>query len=174
MERSALYFGYRTLRGMYRASKVVKISHRRIDFGKEQWVAQPLSDNHEELAREHVVAYRQRLELLISKIKGVGGIPICVTQASAMYKLADDGRIVGLSDEFEYDGAPANGVDHYYLIRQFHKVTLSVCEEAGGIYIDLASELEWDHEDFYDTVHNTPSGADKIGRYLYSKLKNHF
>ena len=83
MERSALYFVFRALRGMYRANKVVKISHRRIDFGKEQWVAEPLSDTHEELTRENVVAYRQRLELLISKIKGVGGIPICVTQASA-------------------------------------------------------------------------------------------
>lgn len=42
----------------------------------------------------------------------------------------------------------------------------------GGICIDLAKELTFEDEDFYDGAHNTPQGAKKIGRYLYTKLHN--
>ena len=36
--------------------------------------------------------------------------------------------------------------------------------------IDLAGELDFEDSDFYDSYHNTPQGAAKIGRYLYQKM----
>ena len=37
----------------------------------------------------------------------------------------------------------------------------------------LDSELVFDYEkDFYDDMHTTPLGSEKIGKYLYEKLKH--
>ena len=43
----------------------------------------------------------------------------------------------------------------------------------NAIYIDLDSELKFNlKNDFYDSNHHTPSGAKKVGEYLFNKLKN--
>jgi hypothetical protein len=36
--------------------------------------------------------------------------------------------------------------------------------------VDLANELKFVPDDFYDLVHNTPQGARKIGLFLSAKL----
>jgi len=55
-----------------------------------------------------------------------------------------------------------------------NKKTLETCRQIGGIPIDLANEVEWADEDFYDFFHNTPKGAKKIGQYLFTQLKDGF
>ena len=46
-----------------------------------------------------------------------------------------------------------------------------ICNENKAIYIDLNGELKFDLlNDFYDSAHNTPSGAKKIDDFLYQKL----
>jgi hypothetical protein len=37
--------------------------------------------------------------------------------------------------------------------------------------IDLANEISWEDDDFYDFEHNTPQGTGKIGRYLHQHLE---
>ena len=47
------------------------------------------------------------------------------------------------------------------------------CAENDIIFFNLAQELVFNYdEDFYDTVHNTPSGTQKIGHFLYHSIKN--
>lgn len=77
-----------------------------------------------------------------------------------------------LSITAEYDRTRINGVDYHHLIEEIHVVTMSVCSEMGGICIDLANELEWELDDFYDWAHNTPPGAEKIGHFVYERLKD--
>ena len=55
---------------------------------------------------------------------------------------------------------------------EFNNATMSVCEKNTRICIDLAKELTFEDEDFYDGAHDTPQGAKKIGRYLYNRLQN--
>jgi hypothetical protein len=49
-------------------------------------------------------------------------------------------------------------------------VTLEVCRERHVVCLDLATELRFSEGDFYDYEHNTPLGAEKIGRWLADKL----
>jgi len=46
---------------------------------------------------------------------------------------------------------------------------MAVCRDLGSVCVDTAA-LEYDDGDFYDAVHNTPSGAAKLGRFLYREL----
>ena len=80
-----------------------------------------------------------------------------------------DGRLFGKPSfgEYEYDGRSFNGVDYYYMSRLLNERTKEVCINNGGIFINLDQEVDFDiKNDFYDKVHNTPSGAKKIGKYL--------
>ena len=49
-----------------------------------------------------------------------------------------------------------------------------VCREeaASCHFIDMADELHFELEDFYDLVHYTPSGASRIGKFLSSRLES--
>jgi len=50
--------------------------------------------------------------------------------------------------------------------------TGALCQERPGecYFIDLASELAFEDDDFYDNVHTTPAGARRIGEFLSRKL----
>src|SRR4051794_35861505 len=50
--------------------------------------------------------------------------------------------------------------------------TGALCQERPGecYFIDLASELAFEDDDFYDNVHTTPTGARRIGKFLSKKL----
>jgi hypothetical protein len=170
-QNSALYQLYRTLDGMYQAAVVAKLRHGQIRFAEAQWTSTPHLHDHEALLRDRLTAYRGRLRTLGQKVAQAGSGLICVTQPSHTYKRVD-GTIVGIEPLGFFDGKPINGVDHYRMIQLFHRVTLETCREMGGRSIDLANALDWDDADFYDYAHNTPSGADKIGRYLYTQLSD--
>lgn len=85
------------------------------------------------------------------------------------------GQTVGVArTRLTYDGAGINGVDQCIMMRLLNDVTMDFCRHSGGVCIDLASELEFDDADFYDFYHNSPKGAEKIGRYLHRKLGSLF
>jgi hypothetical protein len=47
---------------------------------------------------------------------------------------------------------------------------MEVCRTWHITCLDLAAELRFTEGDFYDYEHNTPRGAEKIGRWLSGKL----
>ena len=54
-----------------------------------------------------------------------------------------------------------------------HNSVKEVAKQTNAIFLDLDSELVFDYEkDFYDDMHTTPLGSEKIGKYLYEKLKH--
>ena len=48
---------------------------------------------------------------------------------------------------------------------------MGVCQKLNAICIDLAEKLRLDADDYYDSIHTTPSGSAKIGRFLFQILK---
>lgn len=168
-EKSALYHLARTIKGTLRARVTYRLSHRSIDFSQHEWTHDGLLDDYEAIMRDRLAAYRSRLLALCERVHDAGGVPIFVTQPSRRYKKTPDG-VLGSTERFPYGGAEANGVDYYHLIRLLDAVTMQVCAERGGVCIDMAGDTQWDDDDFYDFVHNTPKGAEKVGRYLYARL----
>jgi hypothetical protein len=168
-ERSALYYLYRTIRGLYRVKRA-GIAHRAVDLHSVKWTDQPLQSNYRGLMNYGLRAYAERLRILASKVRALGGTPIFVTQATRRYKLRE-GSVWGSTETTFYGSTPVNGVDCYYMLQLLNQRTMEVCRETGSVCIDLANEVSFEDDDFYDYYHNSPNGAAKIGRYLHIKLQ---
>lgn len=168
--RSALYYLYRTLRGHLKAVFVHGVEHGRIDFSDRAWTDQPVADNYEALAAEHLQKYTHRLEVLLSRIIELGAEPILVTQPSRQYRKTG-GKVLGVKKVRSYNNARINGVDFYHLLDLMNETTLQTARVHGVKSIDLESELTFTNDDFYDYYHNTPSGARKIGLFLADKMR---
>jgi hypothetical protein len=165
-ERSGLYYGYRTLRAMFRAEQR-KVGHRRVDFEHVVWVDAPMRQEHAARSTARRRAYAKRLTRLTERTRSLGAEPIFVTQLLVSAREVD-GKMVGIA------GKNANGLDVYLITQLFNQTTMHTCRALQAICIDLATDLRPDltDSDFYDFSHTTPSGAAKIGAYLYRSLRN--
>lgn len=165
-ERSGLYYGYRTLRAMFRAERR-KASHQRVDFERVVWVDAPIRQNHAARSAGRRLAYATRLTRLAELTRSLGAEPIFVTQLLVSSREVD-GTVVGTQ------GTDTNGVDVYIITGLFNQTTMDTCRALRAICVDLATDLrpEFTDLDFYDFSHTTPSGAAKIGAYLYRSLRD--
>jgi lysophospholipase L1-like esterase len=169
-ENSAIWNLFKTLRGMYKALVVSRIGHQRVDFGGLKWAREPLQKDYGFMA-PRLAAYAQRLRVLADLTRRLGATPIFVSQPTRHYRITSQG-LEGWADETPYDDRRINGLDFHHLMRQFDGVARTVAKEKGAIFVDLASRTEWTDRDFYDFVHMTPQGAEKVGRFLYQALKD--
>ena len=79
----------------------------------------------------------------------------------------------GVPNFGKYKDTDINGVDYFHIMQLMHNSVKEVAKQTNAIFLDLDSELVFDYEkDFYDDMHTTPLGSEKIGKYLYGKLKH--
>jgi hypothetical protein len=163
-QHSAVLGLFDRLVGMVKARRA-RLNHTPVDWNTVQWTEKPnlpnwRSDQH----ASQPEPYRQRLKAMADLIHGLGAVPIFVTQPRG------DSRIVGGKIQGMVTPDGLNGIDQYRLLSEFNKATLTVCRDEGLLCLDLARELSFEPGDFYDLLHNTPQGADKIGRWLANRL----
>jgi len=111
----------------------------------------------------HLADFRQTLKQIADDIHNNGAVPVFVTVARGNY------RYFGGKDQEMPLSLPVAGVPTAALAA-YNASTRAVCREHGFLCLDLAREVKFEPNDFYDYVHYSPKGADKIGRWLYSKL----
>lgn len=168
---SALFRLYSMARGTL-AARRLGIDHRPTDFSTLRYTTTPLLQDHESMSREVTAAYAGRLAALLKAVQAQGSSPVCVTQPSRIYRRSADGRIEGIEQIVPIpgtDAAPVNGVDYHRLRVLQDTAMRAACAAAGAPTIDLAAE-EWDDGDFYDLVHNSPRGAQKVGERMARAL----
>ena len=168
--KSALHRLYRNLTGAYLASVAFPVSHRAISFSRLPWTHTPLRRSYEDFQSGRLARFEKRVRNLLATIRRWGAKPIVVTQPMRIYK-EENGGILGVATPMAIDGVSVNGADIAHMLWMIHRKALDVCEDEGGIGLDLARQVNFTDDDFYDYVHNTPAGARKIGDYLYSRLK---
>lgn len=177
-DKSAIYYLLRVLKGVYMARYVYNVSHRKIDFNKVDWTDAGLLDDYDEIMNSMMPSYLGRIDRLVDLTVERGAIPIFVTQPSRRYKLAGN-KIYGsgtLRRIFRRNGKiiRINGLDYHRMMSILNRNTMTGCQKRKAICIDLAKDLEfaWEDEDYYDFLHMTPAGAEKVGKYLYKALRN--
>ena len=168
-DNSAVWHLARTLIGTYRATVVLGIGHRRIDFSRVRWVDRPVQGEYGFL-EPRLAAYADRLRVLVDKARSAGAAPIFVTQPSMQFRFTENG-VEGRAELGDYDGRRINGLDYYHLSRRFDAVLEVVCAERQAVFFDMAGETRWTEGDFYDNAHMTPRGARKVGLYLFERLR---
>ncbi len=170
--KSALYDLFRTVRGMVRARRA-NLVH------SESWEPPTAWGNWAPVGVEagapsgvppdgegSLADYADRLRELARRVRAFGAEPIFVTQPAGTFRIRD-GRIW-----VPLDGEGGLIPDGYRWIAPLNETTMRVCRDLGAICVDLASRLSFADGDFYDPVHNTPSGTRKIGRFLFEALRD--
>ena len=166
-ERSALYYLLRVVRGAMLA-RDIGVAHSSTDWESVSWTSDRLSTPDPTRA-ERLRAYEARLSGLAERASLLGATPIFVTQPARTRKLLD-GLEVGLAEPVNSPVGPLNGLDRHDVLSSFNERLLAAATRVGAVPVDLAGELEFEDADFYDTAHNTPEGARKIGRFLFEAL----
>jgi len=167
INNSALYALFRNIRGMVRA-RDAKLIHASKGYDGSDWRPPPRPPDIERAAsdmRRGLDLYEQRLRELTQRIRAFGAEPIYVTQHRPSYRIRDGRLLVragaaGMADVSEYEQLMAT-----------NRRTMDVCRNIKAICIDLASELFFTDGDHYDIVHTSPRGSEKIGKYLFEKLR---
>lgn len=172
INNSILVSFYRTIRN-WQKSNLHGVGHQKISFSEYTY------NNHGVASRElydfydkNIIAFKKRISLLVEFSKTFGAEPIFVTQPSMKYKLDSIGNIRGVSDTSYIEKMPFNGADYYHLLNKLNNAMYNLCKDNNYTYIDLTNAPIWEEKDFYDFFHNTPSGAKKIGDFIYEKIKN--
>lgn len=156
-----------TIKGMLKTS-ATGINHGSVHIQASEWAPLENLPDISSVAREHkerLDGYENRVRELITRIRQTGAKAIIVTQSRADYHMRD-GKPFGAVRE---DGKVDPGL--YVLQTLFNQRAMRACHAMKAICLDAGSELEFSTEDFYDLVHNTPVGAQKIADYLFERLE---
>lgn len=161
---SALSHMWRTIRGTLLA-RSVRVTHHAEDYAHATWTDTPKAVV---LGQPYpgfdAVGYEARLHEMAARIRALGAEPIFVTQRRGDSRLVD-GKMVGLVSDGE-----RNGLDDWLLLSQLNDVARKVCTDEHMRCLDLARDLPLGDGDFYDLLHNSPQGGEKIGRWLAEQL----
>jgi lysophospholipase L1-like esterase len=159
---SALIRGVRTARGWLAARRIgAHHGSGEAETEDSRWVAATVAPDLAARLKPDVEGYARRLRLLHAKALAFGATPIYVTQING------DGRLVeGVVQEIEGSGGGTTFVE----LSLYNAELLKFCAETKARCIDLAGELRLGPGDFYDSVHTTPQGSRKIGRFLAGKI----
>ncbi len=168
---SAIYNLFRKIGGAMKAKRV-KVEHQALDFGNYDWTRDRIEDEAfvNAFTNNNLPAFSKRVERLVEWCENIGARPVFVTQPSSQYRFEGD-TLYGVGEVFELEeGYRYNGVDYYQMISQLNNEIMKACN-SGCQVIELTSLPIWTTSDFYDWYHNTPAGAEKVGKIIAGQIK---
>lgn len=169
-ERSAL-FELRTIaEGLLSGVRPILpyAGHRKEPPPPQAYTAAEPSRGMETLVARNTAAFEDRLQRLVGKVKAMGAVPVCVSQPHRFAIVGPQG-LRGVPDALFFENRTYNGLDFKLIIEALNPVMARVCTAAGGKFID-AQAAEFPASDFYDAMHMTPAGAQRLGRFLHQEL----
>jgi len=166
--KSAVCHLVRTLYGTYKATRVLNIGHRKVDWTRVAWTTDAMQTDYE-FFTPRVTAYERRLHELADCIRRFGAKPIFVTQPVRYYRRTPDGW-EGTAEAIADGKRRLNGVDYGAMMGRFNDALRATAADEGAVFVDLAAAREWRDDDFYDYAHMTPRGARRVGEALHEAL----
>jgi hypothetical protein len=168
--RSALFQIYKIVRGNLRAREV-GVTHGRSRPEPDDFTDQGLLGDAERkaLADRVTTAFLQHVDGLRRDVTAWGAVPVFVTQTAYGWN-ADRQPPRGMRGQVRLHGLTANFADVAFVHQSVNRGLVEHCSAAGIACFDLASDVAFDADDYYDPLHNSISGAEKIGRYLAARL----
>lgn len=127
---------------------------------------------------DSMAGLRRRVKELARLTGELGARAIFVNQRSALWTRREIGIHGAPALRYAHPSTLKNlgeitGVDRHDIEAFQARTIMEACRESDAICIDFLNEIRFDVEtDFYDPIHNTPKGAEVIGRYLHDKLKH--
>ena len=123
------------------------------------------------MAREITTDVLRNIDGLRRSALERGAVPVFMTQTARGWN-ADRNPPRGLRETVRIRGLTLNYADVGFLHQDLNRGLLDYCAKTGTTCFDLANEVTFRlDDDYYDYLHNTPSGAEKIGRYVAERLR---
>jgi lysophospholipase L1-like esterase len=152
--------------------------HSEIDLA----TVQHLELNDEQIAKR-IAMYQPTLPEYAARLRQIADLtqthgiePVWVTQPALFGDLVDPTTNVDLA-KAQVNGR-GNGHVEWRLLEMYNDETRRVAAERGVLLIDLARELPKDSRYFYDFLHFTNAGSERVGEivatYLMPHLKSRF
>ena len=169
--RSATYQLYRTIRSNMRA-RTTNVAHGRMppqreeDFTSTGLLPPALQ---REVAAGIAERFVRSVDGLRERVLARGATPIFMTQTSFGWNAARSAPR-GRKDTIQVYGHTVNFADVSVFHQTMNAALLDYCRRTGTICFDAANDVPLDAADYYDYLHNTPRGAEKIGRYLAARM----
>ena len=168
-EKSALFGLLRTVRNVIQSSSSgLYAQHNDTPASKRDYVAERTTEGVDALIKNNTEKFRVRFDKLLTQAKNYGAAPICVSQPH-LFTADIDATQKGVDAVFHYKGKAYNGLDFNASLLAINNTMMVSCMKAGGFFIDVRSKY-FEVSDFYDHVHLGPSGARKLGTYLYDEF----
>jgi lysophospholipase L1-like esterase len=118
--------------------------------------------------KKYLRDYQQRLRELI-KISRENDIKLVFMTQPALYgDMVDDITGVDLGKIFTTAGF--NGKISWEILQLYNDITRSICKEDNVLLIDLAKEMPKSSRYYYDFLHYTNDGAEKVAEITYQEL----
>ena len=149
---------YRLLSQKFDNTSASYVKHLPKQYTDDDYTVNVINEQTKLLSNQNALAFRSRMENLLSEIQSLGAVPLCVTQPHRFVKEID-GEVRGLESVL---GEGYSGIDYDYSILKLNEVIFDLC---GSSTIDLYSH-EFSNSHFYDEVHTTASGSEEIGRVI--------
>jgi hypothetical protein len=121
--------------------------------------------------RTYLAGYAARLKDIASITKTAGIEPVWLTQPALFGEGKDADTGVDLA-RLKVNGR-GNGLLEWWLLELHNDVTRRVASEEGVLLIDLARELPKDSRFFYDFLHFSNAGAERVGQIVATHLLPH-
>ena len=166
-EKSAFYNLFREVRNFvfYGGHTMAYGGHKPYNPSAKDYTASNFSFKSKQTAQKNTELFSQRLKNLLSKVSELGSTPICVTQPHK-FTFNDDNKFYGIENLYTYDGVSYNGLDYDLSIKLLNAEMKNLCESSKGYFFDVSSQKFY-QEDFYDFVHMTPKGSERLAQYIF-------
>jgi lysophospholipase L1-like esterase len=171
--RSATIQLIRTVTNNLRARAVGVTHGRRREITENSFTTQGLlsdGDRHKmtEMLSE---VFFQNVQSLVDRVRVMGAQPVFMTQPAYAWDANPTAPPRGLKDTIRILDATVNYADVSFLHQDLNRRLLEYCDRNRIPCLNLAGEVVFEPGDYYDYLHNTPSGASKIGEYVAAKLR---
>jgi lysophospholipase L1-like esterase len=119
--------------------------------------------------QDHYVGpYRQRLEKLLAICRKHNIIPVLLTQPVLYGNSVDP--TTGVNLEHKFVAKDMDGATGWQVLELYNDVTRQVGRDQGVLVIDLAREMPKDSRYYFDLMHYTNAGADKVADLIAGQL----
>lgn len=155
----------------YWEARTFKIAHSSINLKTIEHISIPQDEIASllKLHQDHYVqSYEGRLSSLVNICQANSIQPVFITQPSLFGEGMD--AITGANLETAKIEKGLNGQAYWRLLELYNDATRKIASTHGVWLLDLAREMPKSSDYFYDTLHFTNAGAQKVAEIIYPKL----
>lgn len=155
----------------YWEARTLKIAHSSVNLKTLEHISIPQDEITSllKLHQDHYVqSYEGRLSSLVNICHDNSIQPVFITQPSLFGEGMDP--ITGANLETAKIEKGLNGQAYWRLLELYNDATRKIASTHGVWLLDLAREMPKSSDYFYDTLHFTNAGAQKVAEIIYPKL----